>query len=151
MAQEVFRQAIFSGGELDPACIGRRDLKAYASSLALAVNCMPRPQGPLHRRPGLAHVSMIRNTLEAVATDGATVSVPNGGTAAGLTNGDGFQSGTAVGTTDPYVVAEFDFGAPVEIGLIDLEDFAFSEGGGASAAPPQYPWTGGDGGLEVLP
>lgn len=149
MPQEVFRQGNFTGGELDPACVGRRDLKAYASTLALSINLMPKPQGPLHRRPGLAHVSMVRNTLEAVATGGATVTVPNGGTAANLTNDAGFLSGTSIGTTNPYVVAEFDFGAPVEIGLIDLENFAFTEAGGAVAPPPQYPWTGS--GSEVLP
>lgn len=149
MAREIYRQGNFTGGELDPACVGRRDLKAYTSSLALSVNLMPKPQGPLHRRPGLAHVSMVRNALAAVPTGGATVAVPNGGTAAHLTDGTGFLSVTPIGTTAPYVVAEFDFGAPVEVGLIDLEDFAFTEAGGAVPAPPQYPWTGGAG--EVLP
>lgn len=141
MGEEVFRQANFTAGELDPSCLGRRDLKPYSAALALCVNMLPIPQGPIRRRPGLAHCAMIRNRLEAVATDGVTVTVPNGGLAANLTNGTGFESDTGLSSTDGYVVAEFDFGAPVAIGMVDLIDFAFVAGGGVAEPPgPQFPW-----------
>lgn len=144
MPQEVFRQVNFNGGELDPASIGRRDLENYGSMLAYAVNCLPRPQGPLHRRPGLEHIDLVRNRLEAVATGGATVTAPNGGAPADLTDGDGMVTTTDLGTTSGYVIAEFDFGAQVEIGMVDLTDFAFVETGGAEPIPPgpDYPWYG---------
>lgn len=142
MPQEVFRQANMTGGELDPRCLGRRDLKAYGSSLALTENHLPMPQGPLRRRPGLAHVDLVRNQLEPVSIEAATVTAPNGGTAADLKAGTGMVTTTPVGTTDEYVVAEVDFGAPVEIALVDLIDVAFDpDGSGGGTAPGHdYPW-----------
>lgn len=150
MPQEVHRQANFTGGELDPALIARRDLKVYVSSLALILNCMPKPQGPLWRRPGLEHIDLVRNRLEAVDTAGATVAAPSGGTADDLTNGTGLLTTTNLSTTDGYVIAEFDFGAPLVIGMVDVTDYAFTEAGGATAPPPQYPWYDPNN-LSVLP
>ena len=142
MPQEIYRQANFTGGELDPRCLGRRDLKAYPASLALMENHLSMPQGPALRRPGLAHVDLVRNKLEAVSIAAATVTAPNGGTVDDLKAGTGMVTTTPVGVTDEYVIAEVDFGAPVEIGLVDLIDFAFDPdgSGGGAAAPPSYPW-----------
>jgi len=152
MPLEVFRQSVFTGGELDPAMVARRDLKAYGSMLAYSLNLMPRPQGPLHRRPGLEHIDLIRNRLEAVATGGATVTAPSGGTPANLTDGAGMTTTTNLGATSGYVIAEFDFGAPVAIGMVDLTDFAFIAAGGAVAPPPpDYPWYDPNNPLEIQP
>lgn len=141
MPQEIFRQANFTGGELDPTCLARRDLKAYASALAISVNLWPQPQGPIRRRPGLAHLSMVRNRLEDVASEGVTVAVPNGGTAAALFDGTGFATDTGLSTTDGYVIAEFDFGAPVALGGVDLTDYAFVPSGVTPQPPgPNLPW-----------
>lgn len=142
MPREIFRQANFTGGEIDPRCVGRRDLKAYTSSLALSANLMPMPQGPLLRRPGLAHVDRVRNQLEAVSIAGATVTAPNGGTAADLQAGTGMVTTEPLGTTDGYVIAEVDFGTPTAVSLVDLIDFAFDPdgSGGGTAPPPDFPW-----------
>lgn len=147
MAQEVQRQSNFNGGELSPQAVGRRDLKAYASSVALCVNAMPMAEGPLRRRPGLAHVGLVRNKLEVVPLTGATLTAPNGGNTAALGHG-GMVTTTEMGATEPYVVLEVDFGTAVEIGMVDLTDFVIvpSTGGGgdpgAPVEPPpfEYPW-----------
>ena len=152
MPQEVHRQANFTGGEIGPRFLGRRDLRAYASSLALCENMLPLPQGPIIRRPGLAHVDMIRNRLEAVPTHTVSVAAPNGGDGEGLMAGAGFATTTALGTTDGYVIAEFDFGGLLLVGMVDLIDFAIVAAGGGTAnpAPPQFPWWGDDQ-LGVIP
>lgn len=157
MAQEILRQVNFNGGELSAQAVGRRDLKAYVSSLALALNMLATAEGPIRRRPGTRHIDMIRNKLEPVAFTEAMLSAPNGGDVADLIAGTGFTTATAMEVLDPYVVAEIDFGEPTTIGLIDLIDFSIvpaggggGSGGGGSPAPPQYPWNRPSQ-LEVLP
>lgn len=148
MAQEILRQVNFNGGELSPQAVGRRDLKAYVSSLALALNMLATSEGPIRRRPGLRHVDLIRNRLEPSPFTEAMLSAPNGGDVADLAAGSGFATTTPMEAVNPYVVVEIDFGAPVEIGLVDLIDFAVvapgSGGGGGEGgglpAPPQFPW-----------
>lgn len=148
---EVHHQANFTGGEIGPRFLGRRDLKAYASSLAYAENMLPLPQGPIVRRPGLGHLDMIRNRLEAVEITAGMLSAPNGGEVADLIGGSGFVTATVIGTDDPHVLLQIDFGAPTAVGMIDLTDFALvATGGGGGGGgdpdplpgptPPQYPW-----------
>lgn len=153
MAQEVLRQVNFNGGELSPQAIGRRDLKAYASSLALAENLMAMAEGPIRRRPGLRHVDRIRNRLAVVPLDGATYATPSGGSAADL-GAAGLRTAAEIGATNPYVVLEIDFGIAKEISLVDLTDFALITAGSdpgddGGAAPPQYPWDPND--MVVIP
>ena len=153
MPQEILRQSNFNGGELSPQAVGRRDLKAYASSLALCVNMLPMAEGPIRRRPGLKHVDLVRNRLERVDVTAAMLSAPNGGAAAEVLGGTGMETTEALGVSEGYVVLQIDFGAPVEVGMVDLVDFLIkppSEGGGGGGGgdldplpdptPPQYPW-----------
>lgn len=150
MPQEVLRQSNFNGGALSPKAIGRRDLKAYASSVALCVNMMTTAEGPLRRRGGFRHIDLIRNRLEAVPITAAMLTAPNGGTVANVLGGVGLETTTPVGTADGYVVLEIDFGAPTEVSMVDLVDFVVtppSGGGGGGGldplpdpTPPQYPW-----------
>lgn len=147
MAQEILRQVNFNGGELSPQAVGRRDLKAYVSSLALALNMLATSEGPIRRRPGLRHVDRIRNKLEPVALTEVMLTAPNGGDVADLVAGEGFTTATAMEAVDPYVVAAIDFGVPTTVSLIDLIDFSIVPagggggiGGGGTPAPPQYPW-----------
>lgn len=151
MPQEILRQSNFNGGELSPQAVGRRDLKAYASSLALCANMLPMAEGPIRRRPGLKHVDMVRNRLERVSVTAEMLSAPNGGASAEVLGGAGMETTTALGVSEGYVVLEIDFGAPVEVGMVDLVDFLIkppSGGGGGGGdldplpdpTPPQYPW-----------
>lgn len=140
MPREIHRQANFAGGELDPGSDARKDVRIYGQSLAEAVNLAPQAQGPLRRRGGLAHVDLIRNRLEAVSLEGATLTAPNGGTAAGAADGGGLTTNVAMGTTSPYVILEIDFGAPVEVSMVDLVDYAavldFDSGWEGDGTPP---------------
>lgn len=147
MPQEIFRQSNFNGGELSPKAISRRDLEVYPSSLAICVNMLPMAEGPIRRRPGLRHVDMVRNRITAVDIEGVVVTAPNGGVAENILDGSVLSTTTAIGTTTDYVIAEFDFGTPVEVGLIDVLNYAIQPGGGGGGgggqpdpAPPQYPW-----------
>lgn len=148
MPQEILRQSNFNGGELSPQAVGRRDLKAYASSLALCVNMLPMAEGPIRRRPGLKHVDKIRNRLEGLPVTEGMVTAPNGGEVWKAFMGEGFETTTAMGTIDPYVLLDIDFGAPTALSMVDLVDFLIkpaSSGGGdldplPDPIPPQYPW-----------
>ncbi|MGR6533129.1 hypothetical protein [Brevundimonas sp. RM1] len=154
MPQEILRQSNFNGGELSPQAVGRRDLKAYASSLAMCVNMLPMAEGPIRRRPGLKHVDLVRNRLEQAPVTIEMLSAPNGGTASEVLGGAGMETTAALGAIDGYVVLDIDFGAPVEVGMVDLIDFLIkppSGGGGGGGGggdldplpdptPPQYPW-----------
>ncbi|MBU1522109.1 MAG: hypothetical protein KJ728_11890 [Alphaproteobacteria bacterium] len=149
MAQEVLRQSNFNGGELSPSAVGRRDLKAYASSLALAVNVKITPEGPLLRRGGFRHLDMIRRRLEPVVLETATLTAPNGGTPGDTLGFGGMETTTAMAAADGYVVMEIDFGAQTTVAMFDLIDFVVvepSSGGGGGLdplpdpVPPQYPW-----------
>lgn len=147
MAQEILRQSNFNGGELSPAAVGRRDLKAYASSLALAVNMQATPEGPLRRRGGFRHLDMIRRHLEPVVLETATLTAPNGGDPTQVLGFGGMETTTAMEATDGYVILDIDFGAPTEVSMFDLVDFVVTEpsvGGGLDPlpdpVPPQYPW-----------
>jgi hypothetical protein len=142
MPQEIFRQTNFNGGELSPKAIGRRDLEAYASSLALSVNMIPMAEGPIRRRPGLRHVDVIRRKLGPLDVSGVTVTTPNGGDGAAALDGTVLTTTAPIGAGPTYVIAEFDFGAPVEVGLVDLLNFAIRPAGAGEPdpAPPQYPW-----------
>lgn len=142
MPQEVLRQVRFTGGELDPRCVGRRDLKAYASSLALAKNLVVMPQGPARRRPGMRHVDYIRGPLEPVDLSPAVFSAPGGGDPADALSGAGFVSDAV--PEDEVVMIAWSFDAPVTLTAIDLTDFAIvPDGDDAEPAPPQYPWERG--------
>jgi len=147
--QEIFRQTNFNGGELSPKAVGRRDLEAYVSSLALCENMQVMAEGPIRRRGGLRHVDLIRNRLLPLEVDAVTVTAPNGGDGENVLDGSVLVTTTEIGTADPYVIAEFDFGAPVEVALVDLLNYAILPGGTggggggvppADPAPPQYPW-----------
>ena len=161
MPQEVLRQSNFNGGALSPKATGRRDLKAYASSVALCVNMMTTAEGPLRRRGGFRHIDLIRNRLEAVPITAAMLTAPNGGTVADVLGGAGLETTTPVGTTDGYVVLEIDFGAPNEVAMFDLVDFVVTTGSGGGGGgelpplpdpvPPQYPWKPIERYEEVVP
>lgn len=142
MPQEVFRQTNFNGGELSPKAISRRELEAYASSLALCENMIPMAEGPIRRRGGLRHLDLVRNRLELVDLSGVTSTSPSGGDAADALVGGLLTTTTPIGASAAYVVAVYDFGVPTEVSLVDLLDFAIIPTAGVTPdpAPPQYPW-----------
>ncbi len=159
MPQEVFRQANFTNGELDPKELGRRELKAYFASLMGAENLLQTPQGPIGRRPGLSLVGPIRNPMAAIDISAATVTAPNGGTVTHVIDGAGAGpvSTTGMSTTDPYVFLHIDLGAPTEVSAVDLVNVAVipaggsGDGSGYTPPPPIHAPYGGLTGLHIIP
>lgn len=146
MSTEWFRLSNFTGGELDPQMLGRKDLKQYFASVASAQNMLFQPQGPMNRRPGLAVVGFIRNPLLAVTIPGEGLTMPNGGTAADLLDTSGpTTTTTEMEAVDPYVVLEIDFGEPTTLSCLDLIDYAAVPDGDSTGAgaTPTAPFPGG--------
>jgi len=144
MPVEILRQQNWNNGELDPHMLGRRDLKAYYNSAALIENLSLMPQGAQRRRPGQPFIDYLRHEIEAVALDTATLTAPNGGTAASAAVADGTRLVTtgAMGTDDPHVILEIDFGEAVLVHLVDVIDAGAQAAGGDDPLPPDtdYPW-----------
>ncbi|MFW5834353.1 MAG: hypothetical protein ACOCYE_09665 [Pseudomonadota bacterium] len=65
-------QTSFSAGEIDPALLGRTDLKAYADGASRLTNVVVTVGGGVRRRPGLAHVADLAGPgrLALVGLDG---------------------------------------------------------------------------------
>lgn len=152
MAEEILRQVNFTGGEIDPKLIGRRDFKGYYTSVVQGANTIVAPQGGIYRRPGLAHIDAIRGPMSKVSLVGANITPMSGGPASGILDGSSPLQTTAVmGTTDPYVVLEIDFPGPTGIGAVDVEDYAIVDTGATPSVPapppfyyPPSAWAGGD-------
>lgn len=143
MPKEIIRQVSWTGGELDPLVQGRRDLKAYFQGAAKLENHMVRPQGPATRRFGTAFIDTVRRPLVTVDISGATRTAPSGGNANKVVSDtDGVLLTTApMGTDNPYVLVQIDFGGDVEIGAVDLVNFASQTGVAVPGEPPHnYPW-----------
>lgn len=148
MPLEILRQVSWTGGELHPRLVGRRDLKTYYQSSAALENLLPTPQGPLLRRPGLAFVDLVRNPVTSVEIPGGAHTAPHGGDISSVINPEETTALVSVddlGTLDPYSVIELDFGAPVTVHLVDVADYAAVAAGtgGDDAVPPagdDYPF-----------
>jgi hypothetical protein len=155
VGQEIVRQVNFNAGELDPRVDGRQDLKVYFAGLERAENVVALPVGPLVRRPGTEFIDYARHVLLPVAFDTTMVQTPDGESHAGILAADGTLYATTVdlGAAD-QVIVQFDFGAAVEVHLIDLIDYGAKEGGGGATPDPveppfTYPWPNGNfGGVD---
>lgn len=162
MGVETVTQKNFNVGEVDPLLQARSDLKVYFAALALAENVVTSPLGAILRRPGTTYIDTCRHVLDPVAVVEAMVAAPNGGTPAKAVAADGdlFNTTADLGAAD-QVLIQVDFGAPQDIYLIDLIDYAAVPTGGATtptAPPVSYPWIqpgqiqiSGIGGLGDLP
>ena len=122
-------QTNWTSGELDPRLAGREDVAVYRNGADLMQNAIVQPQGGCVRRPGTEHLGFQRGVISQVSTAGATISNPNGGTAANVADGDPatvlLTTGN-IGTTDPYVVAHFDFTTAVNVSAVDVVDLVLT-------------------------
>lgn len=158
MPQEIARFVNFNNGELDPDASARREIKNYYASVAVGTNLVTTPTGPMDRRPGTGFIDYVRHVLEAQPLVDATLTAPNGGTAADAAAVDGasLETDTVMGIVDPYVVLEVDFGVAVRVGAVDVIDYAVKSGVVEPTTPPfEYPWPdfsggwGGPGGIII--
>lgn len=125
-------QTNWTAGELDPALADTRiDLKAYVNGAEKMRNVVVIPQGGAVRRPGLEFIGQLPYTISEHDLSGATVTAPNGGTAANATDDDSSTvvlTTSNIGTTDPYVIVHVDLGAAAAIKFIDVDDLLTSGG-----------------------
>ena len=108
MAKTRFIQNSFTSGVLSPLINGRIDIEQFYNGLQLGDDVVLIPQGGVKRRPGTKYIEKM---LPVLARNETVPTVPNGGTAANVN--DGNESTVSVttaniSTTNPYVVAQFD-------------------------------------------
>ncbi len=118
-------QNTMSSGELDPLLAKRFDVKHYYNGLEKARNVFLLPQGGARRRFGQEFVDELAKQLSQVDTSGATVTAPNGGTAANADDGDVSTvvlTTANISTTNPYVIVHVDFGSATSVDLVDIRD-----------------------------
>jgi hypothetical protein len=110
-----------NNGELDPKVHSRADTKHYHSSLKRAKNTFGQPQGGQRFKYGSRHRAIARRIMVAQSLAAATVTAPNGGTAANLKDGDqttALDTDAITGST--FRVLKVDFGAAVSLAAFDL-------------------------------
>ena len=128
MAKSRFIQNNFVSGELSPLLRGRTDLQQYYQGCETADNVVIVPQGGLRRRPG---TEFIGECVKGISKMSPTYTMPNGGTASVLNDGDDTTttSTTAgIGTTNPYVVAKMDLLSALAIEFVDVRRISLSSG-----------------------
>ena len=128
MAKSRFIQNNFVSGELSPLLRGRTDLQQYYQACETADNVVIVPQGGLRRRPG---TEFIGECVKGISKMSPTYTMPNGGTASVLNDGDDTTttSTTAgIGTTNPYVVAKMDLLSALAIEFVDVRRISLSSG-----------------------
>lgn len=153
-------QLNFNGGEIGPDEWERVDLDLYQSALARAENVICRPQGGISSRGGLRKFSRLRRQLAGRTLQASELTLPNGGVAADMAAGTATETTAAMAQDADYIVAEIDFGTPVTVAALDLEDFYLNDGtpgagssggsttpGGGSQPdvnlPPDFDWSNG--------
>ena len=122
-------QSRFTQGEFDPLMIGRTDVDQYYGGSALLRNVFTLPQGGIKRRHGLEYIDRVLGVI--TKTNPSSVTAPNGGTTSNASDDNiatVFTTVTAIGTTNPYVVVQYDMGSAVSIGLVRIKDLKTSSG-----------------------
>ena len=126
MAKTRFFQNSFTSGVLSPLIKGRNDIQQYYNGLEVGRNVVVLPQGGIKRRPGTKY---IETALPVMTRNTTLPTMPNGGTPANI-NDDDDATGTVttvnMGVTDPYVVAEYDYGAATYIEYFDVRGISLS-------------------------
>jgi len=145
MAKSHFLQNSFVSGELSPIVKGRTDLDQYYQGLQTATNVVTVPQGGVKRRAGFKFVTTPAPVVAKYSAPTATM--PNGGTAANLNDNDLTTFGTTtagIGTTNPFVVASYQFTSQQTIAYIDLINIKLTTADATSNEfVIQYQQTGG--------
>ena len=126
MAKTRTIQTAFTSGVLSPLLLGRVDLQQYYNGLEVGDNIVLLPQGGLRRRPGTQYID---EALPIMNRNTTLPTMPEGGTPADINDGDTTTSTTTttnIGTLDPYVIAQYDFGAALNVEYFDIRGFALT-------------------------
>jgi len=123
MPKSQYKQSSFASGELSPLLLGRTDLDQYYKGAQKAENVVIVPQGGVKRRPGTEFIDGVVRQLVRQTVVNPTM--PNGGTAANINDGNDETFGTTNVLTsagNPHVIAQYDFGTPTVNTFIDLRN-----------------------------
>ncbi|MEP3072820.1 MAG: hypothetical protein ABJQ26_08530 [Maricaulis sp.] len=129
-----------SAGELDAGLAAREDLSFYDKGLKSARNVLCLPTGGFRDRGGLVHVDYVRGQLEAIDIPPGSVTTPSGSVEI-IEDPNGEP---IIIVTDPVVpngggyIVRVDFGAPVEVHLVDAIDFEVEGAAAADAWRVEY-------------
>ena len=119
MAKSRFVQNNFVSGELSPLLRGRTDINQYYQGAQTAKNVVIVPQGGMRRRPGTEY---LQDVPPIVTRYTSTPTMPRGGTGTTINDGNDATTSTTttgISTLNPYVVAQYDFGA----GLLKAHEY----------------------------
>jgi hypothetical protein len=119
MAKSRFVQNNFVSGELSPLLRGRTDINQYYQGAQTAKNVVIVPQGGMRRRPGTEY---LQDVPPIVTRYTSTPTMPRGGTGTTINDGNDATTSTTttgISTLNPYVVAQYDFGA----GLLKVHEY----------------------------
>lgn len=131
-------QSSFLSGVLDPRASGRIETDAYQQGLLQGDNVVPSHLGGLKRRGGLRYIATL--PMQLLKLSPIAITTPRGGTGANANDSDEdtvVLTTTNVGTIDPYVVVQYDFGAAYEMAFADAVGL-FSGGGSSTHFGIQY-------------
>ncbi len=134
-------QTNFTAGVLDPKLAGREDIVFWYNGLEDGNNLIALPQGGLTRRPGKQYLRELAKVLQEIDLTGATVTAPEGGTAADAIDGDDeteLQTANDLDANDPFVVLKVDFAAPVAVAGVDIINYSLESGTTAGEFRWQY-------------
>ncbi|MDI1227357.1 MAG: hypothetical protein PSY14_06720 [bacterium] len=122
-------QTNFTAGVLDPELAAREDITFYYNALKDGDNVLIDPRGGVGRRPGKQRIRRLTNVMTAIDISGATLTVPEGGTAANVRDGDVATLVTTtndVGATNPFVIVTVDLLTAQAVAAIDIVDYKLS-------------------------
>lgn len=108
-------------GELDPKMLGRTDIDQYYGAAETMENIITLTQGGFKRRGGLEYID--ENLKQLTFITPSAMTAVNGGTVANandLTTSTVLLTTVNVGTTNPYVVAQYDLGSVQTIGVVHI-------------------------------
>jgi len=117
------RQARWTIGELDPKMSARNDLEFFYSGLDKARDVVILPEGGFCRRPGSLYIDRQHREVTRILSAGITITAPQGGTTANANDDDPtteLLTVTAIGVINPYVVVQYDLGAPTAVAFVDV-------------------------------
>lgn len=125
MPKSQFLQSSFASGELSPLILGRTDLDQYYKGGQTAENVVIVPQGGIKRRPG---TFVVDNTLGALTRNTQLPSMPRGGSAANVNDGN---DATFATTDQPFAgtyltFAQYDFAAAPLPNFIDVRNISIA-------------------------
>ena len=135
----------FTNGEIDPALLGRFDLKAYRNGADKLRNVLCKPQGGVRRRPGLEYVATALKRLTEIdlTAGGVTVTAPGGGTAGNAIDDDLTSEVTtgAASTTNPFVIIHVDLGSATKVEFCDVFGLRLASGSPSSDGEVQWQYS----------